>query len=63
MKLEPVRTLEPVAVVNSVVALAEALIGVAVGFGAAIEGSTNTPRWSRPKFSSVARATHGTEMT
>ena len=34
MKLEPVRTLEPVAVVNSVVALAEALVGVAVGFGA-----------------------------
>lgn len=31
MQLEPVRTLEPVAVVNSVVALAEAFIGVAVG--------------------------------
>ena len=42
MKLEPVRTLEPVAVVNSVVALAEALIGVAVGFGARLSKAART---------------------
>lgn len=42
MKLEPVRTLEPVAVVNSVVALAEALIGVAVGFGAPLSKAART---------------------